>query len=211
MPTLSTSPITPAWFDYMMSGPVIAMVIKGGKRHPSNPPHHRAATQDEAAPGTIRGDFAITETRNIIHASDSAKTAAEEYIRFFGPKTTGPPEGNPIGAVRQGASVLHKSARLKTGRFVMSYPQNRAQCLCGSHTACRPRLFPADVVGQGRFLLLAVVCGTTRSKIKRTVLRFFQPEIVYFGFGRQLPHHLGGQLLAPQVALCPKAPQGRCE
>ena len=37
----------------------------------------------EAAPGTIRGDFSISMSSNIVHASDSEKTAKEEIERFF--------------------------------------------------------------------------------------------------------------------------------
>lgn len=38
----------------------------------------------EAAPGTIRGDYANNMTENIIHGSDSEKTATIEIKRFFG-------------------------------------------------------------------------------------------------------------------------------
>ena len=37
----------------------------------------------EAAPGTIRGDFSISMSSNIVHASDSEKAAKEEVDRFF--------------------------------------------------------------------------------------------------------------------------------
>ncbi len=83
-------PYYPRVVDYMMSGPVIAMVIKGESAIHQIRRIIGAATQDEAAPGTIRGDFAVTETRNIIHASDSAKTAAEEIRRFFGTQSNLP-------------------------------------------------------------------------------------------------------------------------
>ena len=36
-----------------------------------------------AVPGTIRGDFSVSSQENIIHTSDSPKTAAEEVKRFF--------------------------------------------------------------------------------------------------------------------------------
>jgi nucleoside-diphosphate kinase len=37
-----------------------------------------------AEPGTIRGDFALTTSYNIIHASDSADSAKREIANFFG-------------------------------------------------------------------------------------------------------------------------------
>jgi nucleoside-diphosphate kinase len=38
----------------------------------------------EAAPGTIRGDFAIEITENIVHGSDSPASAERELALFFG-------------------------------------------------------------------------------------------------------------------------------
>lgn len=53
--------------QFMMSGPVFGMVVEG-----------------EAAPGTIRGDFATDITYNLIHGSDSPEAAHDEIQRFFG-------------------------------------------------------------------------------------------------------------------------------
>ena len=39
----------------------------------------------EAGPGTIRGDLAMSIQANLVHASDSVETAAEEVARFFAP------------------------------------------------------------------------------------------------------------------------------
>ena len=44
-----------------------------------------ATRPHEAAPGTIRGDFAIETAQNIVHASDSAETAAFELDLWFAP------------------------------------------------------------------------------------------------------------------------------
>ena len=38
----------------------------------------------EAAPGTIRGDFATVIAENIVHGSDSATSAERELLLFFG-------------------------------------------------------------------------------------------------------------------------------
>ena len=40
----------------------------------------------EAAPGTIRGDYAVAGLRNLIHASDAPETAAAEIALFFRPE-----------------------------------------------------------------------------------------------------------------------------
>jgi len=69
--------------NYIMSGPVLAMVLTGENAvkivramiGPTNPA--------EAAPGTIRGDFGLTIERNIIHGSDSISSAEREIEIFF--------------------------------------------------------------------------------------------------------------------------------
>jgi nucleoside-diphosphate kinase len=40
----------------------------------------------EAAPGTIRGDYSMSNQQNIVHASDSTANAAIELARFFRPE-----------------------------------------------------------------------------------------------------------------------------
>jgi nucleoside-diphosphate kinase len=44
-----------------------------------------ATRPHEAAPGTIRGDFAVETAQNLVHASDSAETAASEIDLWFDP------------------------------------------------------------------------------------------------------------------------------
>ena len=71
--------------DYITSGPVFAIVLEGegavrlarqmiGATNPAN-----------AAPGTIRGDYAQSVEANVIHGSDSDESAEREIRRFFGP------------------------------------------------------------------------------------------------------------------------------
>ncbi len=73
----------PEVVEYMMSGPVLGMIVEGenavsGMRILVGP------TKVETAPaGTIRGDFAVSTTENLIHASDSAENARIEIKRFF--------------------------------------------------------------------------------------------------------------------------------
>ena len=70
--------------EFITSGPIVAMVLEG-------PDAVRAARQVigatdplEAAPGTIRGDFAIEMGENMVHGSDSPESAAREAELFFG-------------------------------------------------------------------------------------------------------------------------------
>jgi len=70
--------------DFITSGPILAMVLEG-------PDAVRAARQLigatnplEAAPGSIRGDFAIEMGTNMVHGSDSPESAAREASLFFG-------------------------------------------------------------------------------------------------------------------------------
>src|SRR6478735_2127352 len=69
--------------DFITSGPIVAMVLEG-------PDAVRAARQLigatdplEAAPGSIRGDFAIEMGANMVHGSDSPEAAEREAALFF--------------------------------------------------------------------------------------------------------------------------------
>ena len=72
---------------FITSGPVVAMVWEGlnavsvvrnmmGKTNPA-----------EAAPGTIRGDFALYMVNNVVHGSDSPDSATREINLFFTPRS----------------------------------------------------------------------------------------------------------------------------
>lgn len=69
--------------SFITSGPVVAMVLEGegviegtrtlmGKTNPAN-----------SAPGTIRGDYAVNLSRNVVHGSDSPESAKREISIFF--------------------------------------------------------------------------------------------------------------------------------
>lgn len=81
---LTDKPFFPSLESFMSSGPVFGMVVEGedaiqGMRAMMGP-----TNVFEAAPGTIRGDFASNLTENIIHGSDAPETADAEIKRFFG-------------------------------------------------------------------------------------------------------------------------------
>lgn len=68
---------------FITSGPVIAMVLSGPEAIETARYVVGNTNPLEASPGTIRGQYAITICKNLIHASDSVETAAKEIHRFF--------------------------------------------------------------------------------------------------------------------------------
>lgn len=69
--------------NYIGSGPVVAMVLEGVEAIKSVRLMVGATRPYEAAPGTIRGDYALTPLRNLIHASDGPETAKAEIALWF--------------------------------------------------------------------------------------------------------------------------------
>jgi nucleoside-diphosphate kinase len=71
--------------SYITSGPVVAMVWEGSEAIRAARETMGKTKPFEAAPGTIRGDFALETGRNIVHGSDGAESAAREISLFFQP------------------------------------------------------------------------------------------------------------------------------
>ena len=71
---------------YITSGPVVAMVLEGEGAVAIVRKMMGKTNSAEAEPGTIRGDFALTIGRNVIHGSDSPESAAREIGLFFTPE-----------------------------------------------------------------------------------------------------------------------------
>jgi len=69
--------------NFITSGPVAAMVLEGENVIPTVRTMMGATNPQDAAPGTIRGDFALTIDENIIHGSDSPESAMREIGLFF--------------------------------------------------------------------------------------------------------------------------------
>uniref|UniRef100_A0A8D2DM09 Nucleoside diphosphate kinase n=1 Tax=Sciurus vulgaris TaxID=55149 RepID=A0A8D2DM09_SCIVU len=80
---LQRKPFYPALISYMSSGPVVAMVWEGYNVVRTSRAMIGHTDSTEAAPGTIRGDFSIHISRNIIHASDSVEGAQREIQLWF--------------------------------------------------------------------------------------------------------------------------------
>lgn len=69
--------------DFMTSGPVMVQVLEGENAINKNREVMGATNPAEAAPGTIRADFASTIDENAVHGSDSPETAKAEIAYFF--------------------------------------------------------------------------------------------------------------------------------
>jgi len=70
--------------DFITSGPLVAMVLEGESAVPAARQVIGATNPLEAAPGSIRGDFAVQTGQNLVHGSDSPESAARETTLFFG-------------------------------------------------------------------------------------------------------------------------------
>ena len=70
--------------EFITSGPIVAMVLEGTDAVKAARQVIGATNPLEAAPGTIRGDFAIEMGQNMVHGSDSPESAAREAALFFG-------------------------------------------------------------------------------------------------------------------------------
>ncbi|BCD61580.1 nucleoside-diphosphate kinase [Nitratiruptor sp. YY08-26] len=69
--------------EYMTSGPVVVMVLEGENAVAKNRELMGATNPKEAAPGTIRADFAESIEANAVHGSDSLENAQKEIAFFF--------------------------------------------------------------------------------------------------------------------------------
>ncbi|WP_300366144.1 nucleoside-diphosphate kinase [Hydrogenimonas sp.] len=69
--------------EFMTSGPVVVMVLEGDNAVAKNRELMGATNPQEAAPGTIRADFAESIDANAVHGSDSLENAQKEIAFFF--------------------------------------------------------------------------------------------------------------------------------
>jgi nucleoside-diphosphate kinase len=69
--------------DFITSGPLVAMVLEGQEAVTAARQVIGATNPLEAAPGSIRGDFAVLTGENMVHGSDSNESAAREAALFF--------------------------------------------------------------------------------------------------------------------------------
>jgi nucleoside-diphosphate kinase len=70
--------------DFITSGPMVAAVLEGPEAVASARQLIGATNPLEAVPGSIRGDFAVEVTFNLVHGSDSDESAQREIALWFG-------------------------------------------------------------------------------------------------------------------------------
>lgn len=77
-------PFFPELLEFITSGPVVAMEWSGESAIAVGRVLMGATDPMEAAPGTIRADYGLAVTHNLVHGSDSPESAARELEIFFG-------------------------------------------------------------------------------------------------------------------------------
>jgi nucleoside-diphosphate kinase len=78
-------PFYPGLIQHITSGPVLALALEGRSAIAVVRLLTGATNPQTAAPGTIRGDWALGITPNLVHASDSTESAARELALYFAP------------------------------------------------------------------------------------------------------------------------------
>jgi len=79
----------PGLVNFITSAPVVAMVVEGTNAVAQVRQMVGATKPGEAAPGTIRADYALEIGRNLVHASDKLETADREIALWFGDSLAG--------------------------------------------------------------------------------------------------------------------------
>lgn len=90
----------PGLVKFMTSAPVVALVLEGPKAVEVCRKMMGATFGMNAEPGTIRGDFGVSNQFNLVHGSDSAEAAAREIELFF-------PRGEGLLEYRTADADLH--------------------------------------------------------------------------------------------------------
>ncbi len=76
-------PFFPELLEFITSGPVVAMEWSGESAVSAARTMMGATNPVEAGPGSIRGDYALVITENIVHGSDSVESADRELAIWF--------------------------------------------------------------------------------------------------------------------------------
>jgi nucleoside-diphosphate kinase len=71
--------------DFITSSPLVALALEGPNAIAVVRAINGATRPHEAAPGTVRGDFALETAQNIVHASDGPEAAVTELGLWFAP------------------------------------------------------------------------------------------------------------------------------
>jgi nucleoside-diphosphate kinase len=73
----------PGLREFVTSGPLVSMILQGDRAIEVVRLMVGATDGRAAAPGTVRGDFSLSNQENLIHASDSPESATREIALFF--------------------------------------------------------------------------------------------------------------------------------
>ena len=103
--------------DFITSGPLVAMVLEGDDAVTAARQLIGATNPLEAAPGSIRGDFAIAVGQNMVHGSDSPESAARE-IGCSSRTSSSPPQLILAQRSPQRRAILDSSASPSRSRAV---------------------------------------------------------------------------------------------
>ncbi|MGC4084712.1 MAG: nucleoside-diphosphate kinase [Vicinamibacterales bacterium] len=76
-------PWYPSLRDFFTSGPLVALVLEGTSAVEVVRSMNGATNAVVADPGTIRGDYSLSNRENLVHASDSPESAAREIALWF--------------------------------------------------------------------------------------------------------------------------------
>jgi nucleoside-diphosphate kinase len=73
----------PSLREFITGGPLVAMILEGDHAVDVVRAMNGATDGRKAAPGTVRGDLALSNSENLVHASDSAEAAVRELALWF--------------------------------------------------------------------------------------------------------------------------------
>lgn len=76
-------PFYPPLRDFVTSGPLVAMVLEGDEAIAVVRGLNGATDGRKAAPGSIRGDYSLSNRENLVHGSDSEESADDEIALWF--------------------------------------------------------------------------------------------------------------------------------
>jgi nucleoside-diphosphate kinase len=76
-------PWYPPLRDFVTSGPLVAMVLEGDEAITVVRELNGATDGRKASPGSIRGDYSLSNRENLVHGSDSEESAAREIALWF--------------------------------------------------------------------------------------------------------------------------------
>ncbi len=87
-------PFFPPFLRFVTSGPLVVTAWRGAGAVARVRQIIGATNSPEAAPGTLRRTWGTDNRRNLVHASDSSKSAAREVAFFFSPEDAAPYDGD---------------------------------------------------------------------------------------------------------------------